>query len=41
MPPSLDLPLHTPRLCLRDFLPTDLQAIHAYASDPEVMRFMW
>jgi RimJ/RimL family protein N-acetyltransferase len=26
---------------LRDFLPTDLQAIHAYASDPEVTRFMF
>ena len=41
MPPSLDLPLHTPRLYLRDFLPIDLQAIHAYASDPAVTRFMF
>jgi ribosomal-protein-alanine N-acetyltransferase len=41
MPPHLNLPLHTPRLLLRDFLPTDLQAIHAYASDPEVTRFMF
>ena len=39
--PSLDLPLSTPRLRLRDFLPTDFQAIHAYASDPEVTRFMF
>jgi RimJ/RimL family protein N-acetyltransferase len=37
----LNLPLHTPRLCLRDFLPIDLQAIHAYASDPAVTRFMF
>jgi ribosomal-protein-alanine N-acetyltransferase len=41
MAPSLDLPLYTPRLRLRDFLPTDLQAIRAYASDPEVTRFMF
>jgi RimJ/RimL family protein N-acetyltransferase len=26
---------------LRDFLPTDLPAIHAYASDPEVTQFMF
>src|SRR5215510_8451069 len=39
--PRLALPLYTPRLLLRDFLPTDLQAIHAYASDPEVTRFMF
>ena len=41
MTPHLDLPLPTPRLHLRDFLPTDLQAIHAYASDPEVTRLMF
>jgi RimJ/RimL family protein N-acetyltransferase len=41
MAPRLNLPLHTPRLRLRDFLPTDLQAIHAYASDPAVTRCMW
>jgi RimJ/RimL family protein N-acetyltransferase len=39
--PRLDLPLYTPRLLLRDFLPADLPAIHAYASDPEVTRFMF
>ena len=41
MTPHLDLPLHTSRLCLRDFLLADLPAIHAYASDPEVTRFMF
>jgi [ribosomal protein S5]-alanine N-acetyltransferase len=37
----LHLPLHTPRLLLRDFISADFQAIHAYASDPEVTRFMF
>jgi [ribosomal protein S5]-alanine N-acetyltransferase len=41
MAPRLDLPLLTSRLRLRDFLPTDLQAIHAYASDPEVTQLMF
>jgi hypothetical protein len=26
---QLHLPLHTPRLLLRDFIPADFQAIHA------------
>jgi ribosomal-protein-alanine N-acetyltransferase len=38
---QLHLPLHTPRLLLRDFILADFQAIHAYASDPEVTRFMF
>lgn len=35
------LPLRTERLMLRDFHPDDFQAIHAYASDPDVTRFMF
>jgi [ribosomal protein S5]-alanine N-acetyltransferase len=35
------LPLRTGRLTLRDFLPGDFDAIHAYASDPDVTRFMF
>ena len=34
------LPLRTPRLILREFRPDDLEAVHAYGSDPEVARFM-
>jgi len=37
----LHLPLYTPRLLLRDFILADFQAIHAYASDPEVTEFMF
>ena len=32
--------LHTPRLVLRDFRADDWRAVHAYASDPEVTRYM-
>ncbi|NMB24967.1 MAG: GNAT family N-acetyltransferase [Firmicutes bacterium] len=32
--------LHTPRLILRDFCEDDWRAVHAYASDPEVIRYM-
>lgn len=32
--------LRTERLILRDITPDDLDAVHAYASDPEVVRFM-
>jgi [ribosomal protein S5]-alanine N-acetyltransferase len=35
------LPIRTPRLTLRDFVPSDFDAIHAYASDPDVTRFMF
>jgi RimJ/RimL family protein N-acetyltransferase len=34
------LPIETPRLALRDFRDADFEAVHAYASDPEVTRFM-
>jgi hypothetical protein len=37
----LHLLLYTPRLLLRDFILADFQAIHAYASDPEVTQFMF
>jgi [ribosomal protein S5]-alanine N-acetyltransferase len=37
----LRLPLATPRLLLRDFRIDDVDAIHAYASDPEVTRYMF
>lgn len=33
-------PLRTERLLLREFGPDDYEDIHAYASDPEVVRFM-
>jgi RimJ/RimL family protein N-acetyltransferase len=31
--------LHTPRLRLRDFRGTDHAAVHAFAADPEVVRY--
>lgn len=31
----------TPRLEIRDFVPDDLSAVHAYASDPLVTRYLW
>jgi RimJ/RimL family protein N-acetyltransferase len=37
----LTLPLQTARLTLRDFQASDFDAIHAYASDAEVTRFMF
>ena len=43
-PPELHriaLPIHTARLTLRDFVPGDFDAIHAYASDSDVTRFMF
>jgi [ribosomal protein S5]-alanine N-acetyltransferase len=41
-PPSiLRLPLRTARLLLRDFVAADWEAVHAYASDPEVVHFMY
>ncbi len=39
-PPQPWLPLRTERLRLRDFVPSDLDAVHAYGSDAEVARFM-
>ena len=37
----LTLPLKTARLTLRDFQASDLDAIHAYAADPLVTRYMF
>jgi ribosomal-protein-alanine N-acetyltransferase len=37
----LSLPLSTARLTLRDFVPDDFDAIHAYASRPDVTRYMF
>jgi len=34
------LPLQTERLILRDFTAGDWQAVHAYAADPEAVRYM-
>jgi [ribosomal protein S5]-alanine N-acetyltransferase len=38
---TLSLPIHTPRLTLRDFCASDFARVFAYASDPEVTRFMF
>lgn len=38
---SLRLPLQTARLTLRDFVPNDFDAIHAYASNADVTRYMF
>jgi ribosomal-protein-alanine N-acetyltransferase len=38
---ALSLPLRTARLTLRELVPNDFEAIHAYASDPKVTRFMF
>jgi [ribosomal protein S5]-alanine N-acetyltransferase len=38
---AVTLPLRTARLIARDFEPVDFDAVHAYASDPEVTRFMF
>src|SRR5215218_6999181 len=38
---AIALPILTERLLLRDFVPEDWQAVRAYASDPEVARFMF
>ena len=32
--------IHTNRLTLRDYIETDLEDIHEYGSDPEVVRYM-
>jgi ribosomal-protein-alanine N-acetyltransferase len=36
----MELLLETPQLILREFALDDWQAVHAYASDPEVTRYM-
>lgn len=38
--PSIALPIETPRLILRDFRKSDLDAVHAYSSLEEVARFL-
>ncbi|MFL5807146.1 MAG: GNAT family N-acetyltransferase [Roseiflexaceae bacterium] len=38
--PQDALPLHTQRLALRDFAAEDWFAVHGYAADPEVARYM-
>ena len=38
---QLNLPVRTARLILRDLEPGDFDAIHSYASDPEVTRYMF
>jgi [ribosomal protein S5]-alanine N-acetyltransferase len=35
------LPVRTARLFARDFVASDFDAVHAYASDPDVTRFMF
>jgi RimJ/RimL family protein N-acetyltransferase len=40
-PGALALPIVTPRLALRDFVAGDLEAVLAYASDPEATRLMF
>jgi RimJ/RimL family protein N-acetyltransferase len=37
---ALALPIETERLVLREFREADLEAIHEYAQDPEVARYM-
>lgn len=37
---SIPLPLTTDRLTLRTYLPSDMQALLAYYSDPEVARYL-
>jgi len=34
------MPLETERLLIRDFTETDFDAVYAYSSDPEVVRYM-
>ena len=36
----VDPPLETERLVIREFRREDLEAVHSYASDPEVVRFL-
>jgi ribosomal-protein-alanine N-acetyltransferase len=38
---ALILPLRTARLSLREFVQSDLRAIHAYSSDPRVTRYLF
>jgi ribosomal-protein-alanine N-acetyltransferase len=38
---TLQLPVRTARLCLREFTATDVEAIHAYSCDPKVTRYLF
>lgn len=38
---TLSLPLETSRLRLRDFTADDFAGVHAWSSDPEVVRFLF
>jgi [ribosomal protein S5]-alanine N-acetyltransferase len=38
---ALSLPVSTARLNLRDFLESDVAAVHAYSSDPRVTRYLF
>ena len=40
MKPCTGIPLVSERLTLREFVPDDESAVHAYASDPVVTRFL-
>lgn len=40
MQPFTTLTLQTERLLIRDFIETDFDAVYAYGSDPEVVRYM-
>jgi RimJ/RimL family protein N-acetyltransferase len=37
----LTLPVRTARLTLREFVPGDFAAVHAYSSDPRVTRYLF
>jgi [ribosomal protein S5]-alanine N-acetyltransferase len=37
----LTVPVRTARLNLREFVTADLEAVHAYSSDPRVTRFLF
>jgi [ribosomal protein S5]-alanine N-acetyltransferase len=38
---TLALPVRTARLTLREFVPGDFAAVHAYSSDPRVTRYLF
>ena len=40
IPPTSWLPIRTARLLVRDFRASDFEDVHAYASDPEVARYV-
>ena len=38
---TLNLPVRTARLNLREFAPADFTAIHSYSADPRVTRYLF